>query len=164
MPVAALQKRACRIENFACPCDHTCAAHLVVVAAADGSVVLRDRVRAVERIIERAPPGIGGIERIAGVRQRHNQLWAGDVRDLVIYIQGTNCEVRWLRRQISDVAQKFFILGDIKRPTPLSAVKVVDTRLQHVTEVEQLAIARSEVAYDRAKPVPEAFDRDPRSG
>jgi hypothetical protein len=43
-------------------------------------------------------------------------------------------------------------------------MKVVDARLQHVTHVEQLAIAGSKAAYDHAKPVPEALDREPRFG
>ena len=60
--------------------------------------------------------------------------------------------------------RKSFILGEIERPTPPSAMKVVDARLQHVTQVEQLAIAGSKAAYYRAKPVPEAFDREPRLG
>src|ERR1700730_9156329 len=43
-------------------------------------------------------------------------------------------------------------------------MKVVDARLQRVSQVEQLAITGSEAAYDRTKPVPEAFDREPRFG
>jgi len=60
--------------------------------------------------------------------------------------------------------QKSFILGDVERPTSPSAMKVVDARLQRVSQVEQLAVTGSEAAYDRTKPVPEAFDREPRFG
>jgi len=83
---------------------------------------------------------------------------------LVIHVGGTNRKIRRLGRQIFDVVQKSFILGDVERPTSPSAMKVVDARLQRVSQVEQLAITGSEAAYDRTKPVPEAFDREPRFG
>jgi hypothetical protein len=60
------------------------AAGAVVAAAADRAALLRDRIGAVEGIVERAPAGIGGIEGVAGVRDRHDELRSRDAGDLVV--------------------------------------------------------------------------------
>ena len=40
------------------------------------AALVGDDVCAVERVIEAAPPGVHGSQRVAGVLDRHHQLWA----------------------------------------------------------------------------------------
>ena len=38
-----------------------------------------ERVRAVQGVVQRAPSRVGGVDRVAGVGHRHDQLRAGDL-------------------------------------------------------------------------------------
>ena len=60
----------------------------IVAAALLGAVRLGDGVGAVERVVERAPARIGGVQRIARIHHRHDQLRPGDHGDLGIDIGG----------------------------------------------------------------------------
>jgi hypothetical protein len=86
--------------------DHALAAHRIEAAAALGAVVLRDRVGAVEGVVEAAPAGVGGVQRIAGVVDRHHQLRAGDAGDLGSTLAVVMLKVRPLRLQVADLGQE----------------------------------------------------------
>ena len=93
----ALGERRDLVEEALGPGEHLGAAHGIVAAAARGAVVLGQHVGAVERVVEAAPAGVGGVERVAGVGDRHHQLRAGDVGDLGIDVGGVDGEVGALR-------------------------------------------------------------------
>ena len=60
------------VEEIASPGDDQAAARGIV--SFDGRIGRRQRIRAIERVIERAPARIGGIERITRIGDRHDQL------------------------------------------------------------------------------------------
>src|SRR5439155_20067924 len=84
-------------------------AYLLVAAPACGAVVLRDRVGTVQRIVQAAPTGIRGVQRIARIGHRHDELRAGDAGDLGIDIAGADRKVCRLRLQIADATQEIEI-------------------------------------------------------
>ena len=67
--------------------DHLVAARLVVALAALARI-MRDRIGAVEGVIERAPARIRRVQRIARIGQRHDELRAADLADLLVDIGG----------------------------------------------------------------------------
>ena len=60
-------------------------------------------IGAVETVIEAAPTGIGRIQRVAGIGDRHDQLWTRHCRDLGVGVPGLDLEVRPLGQQIADL-------------------------------------------------------------
>src|ERR1700728_4009719 len=75
--------------------DDFCAALWVVLTRAGGTVFGYD-VGAIERVIEAAPAGIGGIQGIARIADRYHQLRPGDLRDFRIDIGRIDGEWRLL--------------------------------------------------------------------
>lgn len=64
------------VEEVAGPGDDLVAADLVVAAGLLGAAFFGDGVGAVQRIVERTPAGVGGVEGEAGVEDRHDELRA----------------------------------------------------------------------------------------
>jgi hypothetical protein len=75
--VAAGCQRHGLVEEVARESDDARAAHRVVGRAARGTAVLGEGVGTVERVVQRAPARVGGIQRVARVEQRHHQLRPG---------------------------------------------------------------------------------------
>ena len=65
-----------------------------VIAAAGRQVA--QSIRAVKRVIQAAPPRIGGVQQKAGVQHRHDQLRAGHARDLGVHAFSPDRERRRL--------------------------------------------------------------------
>nr|WP_282877023.1 hypothetical protein [Pseudomonas peli] len=70
------------VEEGAGEGDDLVATDLVVALAFFGAVGFADGVGAVQRVVQRAPAGVGGVEGEAGVHHRHHQLRAGHGRFL----------------------------------------------------------------------------------
>ena len=97
--------------------DDARAADRVVAGAARRAAVLGDGVGAVQRVVQAAPARVRGIQRIARVGHRHDELRAGDAGDLGIDVVRADREVRRLWLQIADAAQEFRIgAGSIGLP------------------------------------------------
>ena len=92
------------IEEFVGFRDHALAANGVVAAALLGAVVLGDDVRAVERVVEAAPARVRGVQRVARVVDGHDELRAGERRDLGIDVRGRHLERRPDGHEIADLA------------------------------------------------------------
>ena len=103
----------------------------IVALAALGAVGLGDGVGAVERVVERAPARIGGVERIARVHHRHDELRPGDDGDLGIDILGRDAEGRAFRQEIADLLQESLVGVEIGRRA-IVAMPVVDLVLQRL--------------------------------
>ena len=124
------------VEERPRPGDHRGAAHRVVGAAARTALGLRDRVGAVERVVERAPARVGRVQRVARVRHRHHELRPADLGDLGVDAGRRHREVRPLRHQIADLGEKGPGGGDVAR-APFARVPGVDLRLHPVARREQ---------------------------
>ena len=121
-------------------------------------------VGAVKCVVKAAPARIGGVQHIAGIGDRHDQLRAGDRGDLGVDIGGVDLEIPAFGQQIPDLAQKLGITAVIHRLGPPGPVPLVDPALQLFALVQQGAVARAEVVDQPGKPGPEAVHRNACAG
>src|SRR4029077_6357903 len=119
----------------------------VVRPPARGAALLGYGVGAVKCIVKAAPARVRSIKRIAGVRERYNKLRPGNVSDFIVHIGCANIEVldRW--QKIPYLAEKTFVLRQIRRLIDPITMVSIDARLEHFTNPQQLAIALSEIAH-----------------
>ena len=83
--VAAGRERHSGIEDGFCLGDHLVATRLVVAAASLARIV-RDRVGAVEGVIERAPARVRRVQRVAGIGEGNDELRSADLADFLVDI------------------------------------------------------------------------------
>ncbi len=164
IPVAAAGQGSRPVQHLAGALDDPGAPSLVVVSGPGGPVLLRDGVGAVERVVEAAPAGIGGIERVAGVGNRHHELRTGDAGDLVVHMLRLNREVLRLGQHIADIAQEALVIRLIEGLAGPIAVIFVDLGLELVADGEQRAVARREVPDEPGQAAPEGRAGHPRVG
>jgi hypothetical protein len=132
-----------------------------VVGGALGQVALvGDHVGAVERVVERAPPGVRGVEREPGVEHRHHELGAGDLGDLTVHAGRLDGEVARLVDEVADLAQPRLVGVEVRRRTGVLPVVVVELLLELLAPSEQLPVAWSQVVDDRVRPGPERVGVD----
>ena len=153
--VAALAQRRGSVQELLGARHHALAARLVEAAPALGPTVLRNGVGAVKRVVERAPARVGGVERIARVRDRHHELRAGDAGDLIVHVLGADRKILRLGPEIADVAQELLVASRVKGFFGAVAMVRVDAALQLIAQVEQAAVTRREVTHERVQAVPE---------
>ncbi len=158
----ALRQRRVLVEKLARPGDHLRAARGIVAGL--GVFTAGQRVRAVERVVERAPARVGGVERIARVHHRHDELRAGEARDLVIDALGSDREIGAGRHEIADLGQEGLVFGGVERLALAREMPGVDLRLQLVALGEQRLVARREVDQIFSRPSQNAFGARPVPG
>ena len=152
------------VEKGARPGDDLGAAGGVVTAGAGGALVLGNRVGAVQRVIERAPARVGGVQGVARVHHRHHQLRPGDMGNLGIDIARVDGEIGAFRLQIADLGQKRLIGGEIQGLAGTRLVPGVDLRLQVVAFGQQGAVDRRQVVDNRRQTGPEGGGIDTATG
>ena len=166
--VGALRERDRFVEKIVRPRDHAPRARRVDAAgpwAGFGAALLAgDDVGAVQRIVEAAPAGVGGIERVAGVVDRHDELGAGDPRDLVVDVRGVDLKLVADRGEVADGFQECAVLGRIDGLRRALLMPCVDPRLEPAPPFEQRAVLRPEVPDDVRERAPERLGLDPGSG
>ena len=136
--VAALGEREQLVQQGVSGRDHLGAA-LLVVAGCE-LVVLRERVGAVERVVERAPPGVGRVECVTRHRGGHHQLGACDLGDLAVHAGDGQVRGR-VRNQVADLGEERGVGVRVARA--VLAVPRVDTFLQLVAAREQRGDAKA---------------------
>ena len=130
--VAAGAERCGFVEEGAGEGNHLVATHFVVALALLGAVGFADGVGAIERVVQRAPARIRGIQGEAGVHHRHDQLWAGHACDLVIDVLGRGLKVRGFWQQVADVLQEGFVGHRVMGLARVGLVPGIDPRLEVV--------------------------------
>jgi hypothetical protein len=101
-PRAGLQRRGL-VEEAAGVGDDLVTTHLVVFRCLLGAPVLGDDIGAVERVIQRAPARVGGVEREPRVQHGHHQLRARGGGDLVVDARGGDGEIAGFGLQVADL-------------------------------------------------------------
>ena len=91
------------VEERSHPRDHLCAACRVVPGRGERRL---DRIRAVERVVQLSRPGVGGVERVTGVRDRHHELRAGKLTDLTIDVRRIDLERTAVQDDVADRTRK----------------------------------------------------------
>jgi len=137
--VGALCQGCGFIENATGVGDDLFAPDWVVTGAFVRATLFRDDVGAIDRVIEAAPAGVGGVQREARVGDRHDQLGAGDPGDFVVNVGGGGGEVLALGLEVADVLEKALILVQVDRLALVFAVPLVDLDLQVFPELEEVA-------------------------
>ena len=118
------------VEEGAGEGDDLVAANLVVAFAFFRAVSFADGVGAVERVVQRTPAGVRGIERETGIHHRHHELRAGHAGDFVIDVLRRCLEIGRFWQQITDVLQEGFISHGVVRLTGTGLVPAIDTSLE----------------------------------
>ena len=136
------------------PGDHTRATRVVITSSLRG---IAHGIRAIERVIQAAPPGIGRIECIAGVHHRHNQLCAGNRSDFRINIRCFDLKVRAFRQEIADLAQERGVRACIMGLALAALVPGIDLCLQRIALVQQRLVAGAEVVDQGGQTLPEGL-------
>jgi len=149
------RQRCCAVEEFTSIGDHLVATDAVVAGALLGTVRLADDVGAVERVVERTPARVGGVEREAGIEHRHHQLGAGGRGDLVVDVGRRDREVTRIGFQVADLGEELLVLGGVVRTDGPLAVPFVELGLQFVAARQQFLVAWSQVGDDLVDPRPE---------
>ncbi|MCY1288560.1 hypothetical protein D9M70_376030 [compost metagenome] len=162
--VGARFQRGRFVEEGARVGDDLVAADLVVALALLGAVLLADHVGAVERVVQRSPAGIGGVQGEARVHHRHHQLRAGDAGDLVIDVLGDGLEIRGFRQQVADFLEEGLVGHGIVGLAGARLVPGVDLRLEFVALGEQRLVLRCEVVDHCFHAGPELVGGDAGSG
>ena len=158
--VAALGQRRHIVQHLAGEGDDLSAALLVIA----GPALARDRIRPVQRVVQAAPPGIGGVQRETRVRCRHHQLRPGDAGDLVIDEGGVDGKILALGQKIADLSQEAGVGLGVHRAGGEGAVPGVNLGLERITHRQQGGIARAEIGEDGGILRPEVIGADAGAG
>jgi hypothetical protein len=109
--VTALAELDRHVEQRAPARHDSLTANRVVWAGPRGTPILGNCVGAVKRIVKAAPTRVRGIERVAGVRERYNELRSGNVGNLIVHIGCANGEIIDLWQEVTYFSQKAFVVG-----------------------------------------------------
>ncbi len=162
--VAALGEREVLVEEGARLRDHGRAPLRVVRRSALLAVVLGEGVGAVERVVERAPAGVGGVGGEPRVEHRYDELRAGLDGDLLVHVAGLDGEVGGLVDEVAQVAEQLDVRRLVADRARVLLVPLVELLLELVAPGQQVAVARGEVGEDRLDAGPEGALVDTRPG
>ena len=96
----------CLVQEIPRPRDDLLAAGRVVPTDPGRAFLLRNGIGAVEGVVQAAPARVGGIEGVACVGHRHDELGSRNLRDLVVDMRRLDAEVGPLGHEIADVGEK----------------------------------------------------------
>src|SRR6478735_6419958 len=157
----ACAHQGCRlIEKLFCPRYNLFSPKLVVTAGAFRTPLLRDRISPVEGVIEAAPAGIGGVERVAGIGGGNHQLRTRDAGDLVVHTIRRDYEGFRFGTEVVDLSQESLITRRIGRSPLERRMIAVNPALEVVANGEQLAVARCEDAHQPGNARPKCLRGD----
>ena len=115
----------------------------------------RNGIRAIKRIIQAAPARIGGIQRVARIGHRHDQLRPSHGGDFRIHIRGADRHIWRFRQQIADLLQEGRIGRLINRLGGVGAVPGINLFLQGVALGEQRGIGGHHLTQRAFHRIPE---------
>ena len=116
----------------------------------------------VEGVVERAPAGVGCVQRVPGVGDRYDELRCGDHCDLRVEARGADGEGRARGHEVADVGEHRAVLLGLRRAGVIE-VPPVDRRLHVGAGLQQRLVAGSELRDQVRQPVPERACVDSRS-
>jgi len=162
--MAAALEREVLVEEGPRPRDDLGPAGGVVAGSLLLAVVLVDHVGAVERVVERAPPRVGGVGREPRVQHRDDELWPGLRRDLLVDAGGPDREVLRLLDQVADVAEHLHVGRLVPDRAGVRLVPRVQLLLELLATGQQRPVAGCELPQDLLEATPERRLVDPAAG
>ena len=148
------QRRAL-VKHVAGELDHLGAAHRVVALALFGAIGLGDGIRAVQRVVQAAPAGVGCVQGIARIQDGHHQLGARLDGELVVHIGRGDLHVDGLGDQVADGFKKLAVGRHVGDRAGVGLVPGIELGLQAVTLGQQGDVAGGEIGHDGVKALPE---------
>jgi hypothetical protein len=142
--VTAIGEGSERIEECSPPGDDLLPANRVVPIVRPGSALIGDDVRAVQRVVQRAPAGVRRIEGVAGVVEWNHQLRASGAGDLRVDLAGCDGDVGGSVFEVTDLTKKSQVV-DVVVASPVCNEVGVDLVLQLVASGEKHCISRAHV-------------------
>src|SRR6201999_2611156 len=152
----ARRQRNRLVEEFAGVGDHLVAANPVVAGALFGAVAFRDYVGAVQRVVQRAPSGVGGVQRKPRVEHGHHQLRPCRRGDLIVDTRGGDGEISRFWLQVTDLGEELAVCLGVERLDDVLAVPLVDLSLQLIATRQQVLVLRLQVGDYLVDARPEA--------
>ncbi len=120
-------------------------------------------IGAIEAIIKAAPAGIRGVQRIAGIGDRHHKLRASDRGNLGVDIRGANLEILALEDKIANLAKEGFVGLVVMRLVAMGDVPGVDLGLKVIALGQKRPILGAKVMDKARKPLPEGLGAHARA-
>jgi hypothetical protein len=142
------------VQEVCRPSDNLVASFGIIAFPLLATVVFRDHIGAVQRVIQTAPAGIGGIQGITGIHYGYDQLWPGHYGDLVIHVGCGNSKILTFRNEITNVGQKrlvFISIDELALPFPMPGV---DLALQLFPFRQQSLVPGRQVIQNLRKRAP----------
>ena len=127
----------------------------VVALAAFAAVGLGQRIGAVQRVIERAPARVGGIEGVARVQDRHHQLRARLQCQLGVHVLGGGLGFLGRRHQVADLLQELAVFLHLLDRAGVLGVPGIQLDLQAIALGEQGQVLGGQVLHDGIEAAPE---------
>ena len=121
-------------------------------------------VGAIKRIVQAAPPRIGGVERVARVGDGHHQLRPGDGGYFGVNPLGINLKRRAFGQQIPYFAQEKLISLGIMGLGAFGYVPRIDLGLKLCPPDQKGAVDRGHSLHKVGKPRPKRLDRNAAAG
>ncbi|MCY1509561.1 hypothetical protein D9M68_439110 [compost metagenome] len=153
--VRAVFERRGLVEHVAREFDDLGAAHGVVALALFGAAGFGDGVGAVERVVQRTPARVGGVQGVARVQDRHHQLRAGLQREFGVDVGRGGLHALGLRQQVADLFQEGAVGRHVGDRAGVLLVPGVELALQAVALGEQGDVLGREVVDDGVEALPE---------
>ena len=151
-------QRCAAVEHVAAVVDDFGAALGVVARAFFTAIGFADRVCAVQRVIQAAPTGVGGVQGVTGIQNGHNQLRARQLGQFGVHVGGGGLGVAGLRHQVTDLRQKLAVgLHGLAfgHGAGVGGVPFVHGGLDAVALGQQGDVFRGQVGHDVVEAFPE---------
>jgi hypothetical protein len=118
-------------------------------------------IGAIKYIKKAAPTGIGGIQRVARIGDRHDKLRPRHQGNLWVCICGINLKIFPFGQQIADLLQKRLVGFMVMRPGAMRDMPGVNPRLQVVAPRQKRSVLGAKIMDQRRQTRPEGFGRNP---
>ena len=151
---ARLQRRGA-VQHVAGVFNDLGAALFVVARAFGAAVGFRNDVGAIQRVVQRTPTRIGGVQGVAGIQDGHDQLGAGLHGQLSVDAAGADLEGFGRLDQIANALQKRLVGLHVGNRAGVGLVPSVKLGLQAVAFGQQGQVFRGQVSDDGIKAAPE---------
>ena len=145
------------VQEVAGKGDDLGAAHGVVALALFCAAFFADGIGAVQRVIQAAPAGVGGVQCVAGVQNGHHQLGAGDLGQFGVHVFGGGLGVLGGLDQVADLRQELLVGRHVGDGAWVSLVPGVQLGLQAVTLGQQGGVLGGQVTHQGAETLPEGI-------